>query len=118
MDENDPQYKKLKERKWEVHRSILEFEGRLMSTLTDLDYGIPSNDEVRRYSSELSELKQEYAELESKLPTNYSNADIHNKITRKVHYVFAKGRYLDVKRRSYFEAEKILVEGDVDIEKI
>ena len=27
MDENNPQYKKIKERKWEVHRSILKYEG-------------------------------------------------------------------------------------------
>jgi len=43
---------------------------------------------------------------------------VPSEITRKVHYVFAKGRYLDAKKRSYFVAEKILVEGDLDIEKI
>ena len=43
---------------------------------------------------------------------------VPNEITRKVHYVFAKGHFLDAKKRSYFVPEKILVEGDVDIRKI
>jgi hypothetical protein len=40
-----------------------------------------------------------------------------DKVT-KIHYVFAKGRYLDPKKRSYFSPEKIILEGDVDMDEL
>lgn len=45
----------------------------------------------------------------SKVPSN---------ITKKVHYIFAKGHYMDPKKRSYFMPENIIIEGDIDIDKL
>lgn len=58
------------------------------------------------------------AELAFGTGNSEDSKNMPNEKIRKVHYVFAKGHYLDSKKRSYFSPKKIIVDGNVDINEL
>lgn len=51
-------------------------------------------------------------------PSSINSSKVSARITKKIHYTFAKGRYMDPKKRSYFVPKEIILEGDVDIDEL
>ena len=92
MNENDPEYEKIKKKKSELKRYITRYEAEVVGKLSELDFGMPGKTDAEFYWNKANELKQEYEELESKYPTTYSNKEIDEMkrdLTRREAYLLS-----------------------------